>query len=248
MSATGRALFAVLLTLGSMCGRFGQARGPDYYGEYLEADQAVPEPLPPSWNVAPTDSVYAFRHRRESLRIETMRWGLIPHWAPDLKTFHINARSETLRDKPLFRGSLTRRRCLIPADGFYEWTSRSRGHVPHWFFRSDGDPLLLAGLWGVRRHPVDGEWLVSCAIVTGPSEGPIAAVHHRMPVALPPDRWEPWLDPDLDDATAAQNLLAGPETGGWATHPVSRRVNKVSNNDSTLVRPVSYPAAPILEM
>ena len=229
-----------------MCGRFGQARGAADYGEYLEADEIIRESLFPSWNVAPTDPVYAVRHRKGAIRLETMRWGLIPHWAPDLKTFHINARSETLAEKPLFRGGLARRRCLIPADGFYEWTARSKGHVPHWFYRADNHPLVFAGLWAVRRHPLSGEWLVSCAIITGASEGPISAVHHRMPVALPPDRWEPWLDPDLDDATTAQSLLVHPATRAWATHPVSSRVNSVAHNDPALIAPVAVPSAPSL--
>lgn len=229
-----------------MCGRFGQAQGPDNYGEYLDADQVTNEPLFPSWNVAPTDPVYAVRHRKGTNRLETMRWGMVPHWAPDLRTFHINARSETVAQKPLFRKSLAKRRCLIPADGFYEWTARSQGHIPHWFYREDNQPLALAGLWSVRPHPVNGEWLVTCAIITGESQGPISAVHHRMPITLPPDRWGPWLDPDLDDPLTAHSLLLHPDTRGWATHPVSRRVNKVTNNDPALIEPASYPSAPTL--
>ncbi len=229
-----------------MCGRFGQARDAHDYGEYLEADEIVGEPLSPSWNVAPTDPIYAVRHRKGTARLESMRWGMIPHWTPDLKTFNINARSETVARKPLFRKSLASRRCLIPADGFYEWTARSEGHIPYWFYRSDNRPLVFAGLWSVRRHPVSGEWLVSCAIITGDSAGPISAVHHRMPIALPADRWGPWLDPELDDAVTAHSLLEHPQTQGWTTHPVSRRVNKVSNNHPTLIEPVSFPAAPTL--
>ncbi len=228
-----------------MCGRFGQAGDPDSYGQFLDAE-LVHEPLSPSWNVAPTDPIYAVRHRKGTIRLDTMRWGLIPHWAPDLKTFHINARSETLPKKPVFRDALARRRCLIPADGFYEWTPRSKGHIPYWFHRRDGCPLVLAGLWSVRRHPETGEWLVSCTIITGPSRGPVTPVHHRMPVALAPDRWAPWLDPDLNDPTMAQGLLEDPDTNGWTTHPVSRRVNKVANNDPTLIEPASFPAAPTL--
>lgn len=229
-----------------MCGRFGQAGDPDYYGDFLQADETVGEPLSPSWNVAPTDPIYAVRHRKGAARLETVRWGLIPHWAPDLRTFHINARAETLVEKPLFRDGLTRRRCLIPADGFYEWTARSEGHIPYWFHRRDGHPLALAGVWSVRRHPQSGEWLVSCAIITGPSRGPVSAVHHRMPVALRSDRWAAWLDPHLDDPYTARDLLFHPDIEQWATHPVSRRVNKVANNDPTLVEAVPYPAAPTL--
>lgn len=229
-----------------MCGRFGQARDPYEYGDYLEAEEMIEEPLSPSWNVAPTDPVYAVRHRKGTARLEAMRWGLIPHWTPDLKTFHINARSETAARKPLFRKSMANRRCLIPADGFYEWTARSDGHIPYWIFRSDQQPLAFAGLWSVRRHPVNGEWLVSCAIITGESEGPIASVHHRMPIALPPQRWSPWLDPDLDDPIAAQSLLEHPDIREWVAHPVSRRVNKVINNDPTLIEPVTFPSAPTL--
>ncbi len=231
-----------------MCGRFGQAGDPDYYGSLFQADAMVEEPLSPSWNVAPTDQIYAVRHRKGNTRLEIIRWGLIPHWAPDLRTFHINARSETLVDKALFRNGLAHRRCLIPADGFYEWTARSGGHIPYWFHRQDGHPLALAGIWSVRRHPERPEWLVSCAIITGPSEGPVAAVHHRMPVALPADRWGPWLDPHLDDPLTAHSLLLDPDVGEWTSHPVSRRVNRVANNDPTLIEAVTYPSAPTLEM
>lgn len=229
-----------------MCGRFGQAESPGRYGDLLQAEGTVEKPLSPSWNVAPTDPVYAVRRRRGITRVETVRWGLIPHWAPDLRTFHINARSETLARKPLFRDGLARRRCLIPADGFYEWTARSDGHMPHWFHRRDGRPLALAGIWSVRRHPRREEWVVSCAIITGPSRGPVSAVHHRMPIALPRHRWGPWLDPHLDDPAVAHGLLADPDTAGWVTHPVSRRVNRVAENDPTLIEAVSYPSAPTL--
>ena len=228
-----------------MCGRFGQAEGPDVYGTFLGAEVMIEEPPSPSWNVAPTDPVYAVRHRKGTTRLEKMRWGLIPHWAADLRTFHINARSETLVEKPLFRAGLARRRCLIPADGFYEWTARSQGHVPYWFHHQDGRPLVLAGIWSVRRHPQTQKWLVSCAIITGPSQEPVTAVHHRMPVALFPDRWESWLDPHLDDPYAACDLLRA-DLNGWTAHPVSRRVNKVANNDPTLIEAVSYPSAPSL--
>lgn len=228
-----------------MCGRFGQARDPDEYLDFLGADAKTEEPLQRSWNIAPTDPVYAVRHRKGATRLETMRWGMVPHWTPDLKTFHINARSETVARKSLFRRSLSGRRCLIPADGFYEWTARSEGHIPHWFYRNDREPLVFAGLWSVRRHPIDGGWLVSCAIITGESQGPVSRVHDRMPIALPPGRWEAWLDPDLDDPLVAHGLL-GPDTRGWTSHPVSRRVNKVANNDATLIEPVSYPSAPSL--
>ena len=231
-----------------MCGRFGQAEDPDSYGTFLQANEITSDPLDPSWNVAPTDAVYAVRHRKGTARLETMRWGLIPHWSSDLRTFHINARSETLVEKPLFRQALARRRCLIPADGFYEWTARSEGHVPYWFHRRDGRPLALAGLWSVRRHPDTPKWLVSCAIITGPSQDPVSAVHRRMPVALFPDRWEPWLDPHLTDPIAASDMLGFPDMEGWSTHPVSRRVNQVKNNDPTLIEAVSYPSAPTLGM
>ena len=232
-----------------MCGRFGQTGDPDYYGSLLQADAMVEEPLSPSWNVAPTDRIYAVRHRKGNTRLEILRWGLIPHWAPDLRTFHINARSETLVEKALFRDGLARRRCLIPADGFYEWTARSQGHVPYWFHRQDSHPLALAGIWSVRRHPKrPEEWLVSCAIITGQALGPVAAVHNRMPVALPGDRWGPWLDPHLDDPFAAHDLLMDPDLHNWTSHPVSRRVNRVANNDPTLVEPVTYPSAPTLDM
>lgn len=229
-----------------MCGRFGQARGGEFYGDFLQAELVAEDSKEPSWNVAPTDPVFAVRYRKGATRLETVRWGLVPPWASDLRTFHINARSETLVEKPLFRNALSRRRCLIPADGFYEWTPRPEGHIPYWFYRQDEMPLALAGIWSVRRHPESDDWLVSCAIITGPSQGRVSAVHGRMPVALSPDRWALWLDPDLDDPAVAHSLLGDPDLTGWESHPVSRRVNRVVNNDAALIEAVTYPSAPTL--
>jgi putative SOS response-associated peptidase YedK len=218
-----------------VCGRFSLSGEVDFYADYFGA---VPgESLAPSWNVAPTDPVYVVAERDGIRRLETMRWGLIPSFSADPRSLHINARSETAAASPAFRASLARRRCLIPADGFYEWEPRDRGGGPHWIFRADGQPVGFAGLWAGWRPREGGDLVRTCAIITAPASGVVSAFHDRMPMAISHESWEPWLDRQFTDPEAAAGLLSPIDPELWMELPVSKRVNSVRNNGPDLQLP-----------
>jgi putative SOS response-associated peptidase YedK len=205
-----------------MCGRFtlaspdpSQIRARFPIGERLE--------LRRRYNVAPGDDVLAVVHRGGRSEGALLRWGLVPHWASDpreLGVTTINARAETVAERPLYRDAFARRRCLVVADGFYEWS----GGTPHWITREDGAPFAFAGLWASWRPRSDDavEPLRSCTIVTTAAAGPVRALHDRMPVILPADAEDAWLDPDTP-APALHELLVPAPT--LVARPVSRAVN-----------------------
>jgi putative SOS response-associated peptidase YedK len=217
-----------------MCGRFSITGDLDFYAEYFAVDEVVTEALEKSWNVAPTDPVYVVSEREGRRYLGSMRWGLVPHWAKDAKSIHINARAETVATNNTFRDSFTQRRCLIPADGFYEWEPPDKGRNPHWVYRADGHPMVFAGIWASRRDPDSGEWARTCSIVTTAANGVIVPIHDRMPVGLPRQAWDAWLDRDLNDPEAALALLADDDPDAIMEHQVSRDVNSVKNNGSHL--------------
>ena len=222
-----------VLWLWFMCGRFSLSGDIDFYAEYFGADPTSPG-LSPSWNVAPTDAVYVVAERDDVRSLGTMQWGLVPHWAKDTKSIQINARSETVATAPIFRDSFARKRCLIPADGFYEWEPGTK--IPHWIFRADGYPVGFAGVWASRKG-ADGEWVRTCAILTAPAIGVVAPIHDRMPIALDPANWDAWLDRDQLDPDGAQSLLEPIDPDLWMERTVSSRVNSVRNNDDRLHDP-----------
>lgn len=217
-----------------MCGRFSITGDLDFYAEYFGVDEVLAEPLDKSWNVAPTDPVYVIAERDGQRQLRSMRWGLVPHWAKDTKSIHINARSETVATTAAFRDSFSRKRCLIPADGFYEWESPEQGRTPHWVYRADGHPMVFAGIWASRLDPETGEWHRTCSIITKDAEGAISSIHDRMPVSLSADVWESWLDRDLKDPEAASSLLQPIAPDSIMEHVVSRKVNSVKNNTPDL--------------
>jgi putative SOS response-associated peptidase YedK len=217
-----------------MCGRFSLTGDLDFYAEYFGVDEVLTEPLDKSWNVAPTDPVYVVAERDGKRQLGSMAWGLIPHWAKDTKSTHINARSETVATTPAFRDSFARKRCLIPADGFYEWEPPERGRAPHWVYRADGHPMVFGGIWASRLDPDSGDWHRTCSILTQTAGGPIASIHDRMPVALVPEVWEAWLDRDLQDPEAALGLIRPIDPDSIMEHLVSRQVNSVKNNTPDL--------------
>lgn len=217
-----------------MCGRFSITGDLDFYAEYFGVDDVLTERLERSWNVAPTDRVYVVAERDGIRHLGSMRWGLVPHWALDTRSIHINARSETVATTPAFRDSFATRRCLIPADGFYEWEPPEAGRIPHWVYRADGHPMVFAGIWASRQDPETGEWSRTCSIITRGAEGIIASIHDRMPVALVPDVWDAWLDRDLRDPEAALSLIEPIDPENVMEHVVSRQVNSVKNNTPDL--------------
>lgn len=222
-----------------MCGRFVQAQDPATYARFFGAAPVENlETAAPSYNVAPTDRVYAVAEHEEQRRLVRFRWGLIPFWAEDagIGARHINARAETLADRAAFRDSFRSRRCLIPADGFFEWERRAEGKLPHYVYRADGDPMALAGLWASWRDP-DGGRVVSCTIVTTEPNDLVRPLHDRMPVILASADWDHWLDRGFGDVEALQQMLR-PSRERLAEHPVSSLVNSVRNNLPECVVPL----------
>ncbi|MGX1267576.1 SOS response-associated peptidase [Streptomyces phaeoluteigriseus] len=246
-----------------MCGRYASTRSPEDLVQHFRVDDLrVEETLAPSWNVAPTDDVWAVLERtprgeddaapaRRELR--PLRWGLVPSWAKDVKTGArmINARVETLHEKPAFRSAFTRRRCILPADGFYEWqqveaedTGRTRKQ-PYFIHPEDGQGMALAGLYEywrdprVKRDDDPSAWLMTCTIITTDAKDTAGRVHPRMPLALTGDHYDAWLDPAHQDPDELRSLLGRPADGHLDVRPVSPAVNNVRNNGPHLLDPVT---------
>jgi putative SOS response-associated peptidase YedK len=233
-------------TVWFMCGRFVSASPPDEIAQYFDA--TAPEALlEPSYNVAPTNDVYAITSDGGVRRVEALHWGLVPMWAKDPKqgAKMINARAETLTTKNAYKPALKRRRCLIPADGFYEWkkVEGAKRKQPYYITRPDGEPFAFAGLWEVWRGPKDeegnrsGDPLRSTTIITTTPNETMAQIHDRMPVILPPSAWDAWLDPDNDDLEALGKLLVPAPAHLTHLQPVSTEVNNVRNKGERLIEP-----------
>ena len=224
-----------------MCGRFVQAQDPTAYADYFGAGMAVAEALTPSWNVAPTDRVWAVAEDDGERLLGQFRWGLVPFWAKSRKigARHINARAETVADKPAFRDSFTGRRCIVPADGFYEWERvEGKGKKPHYIFGADAAPLAFAGLWASWRDRDSDERLVSCTIITTRPNELLQPIHDRMPVVLPAEQWGRWLDRSFGDTAALQSMLHPLSSEAFGEYPVSTLVNSVKNNFAECLAPL----------
>jgi putative SOS response-associated peptidase YedK len=223
-----------------MCGRFVAASPPDQIARYFDA-QAPEALLEPSYNVAPTNDVYAVLEDGSSRRVEALHWGLVPRWAkdPSVGNRMINARAETLAAKNAYKHAFAKRRCIIPADGFYEWRAEpdQKRKQPYYIHRPDGEPLAFAGLWEVWRDPNsrDADELHSCTIVTGQPNEKVRPIHDRMPVILPSQAWDTWLDPDQHDLDLLGKLLVPASASTIELHPVSTEVNNVRNKGAHLV-------------
>ena len=228
-----------------MCGRFTSRSTAAELAEHFDVDEVVAPDLGPRFNVAPTDPVYAVAETAERVRrLGTFRWGLVPFWADDLKVGArmINARAEGIADKPAFRRSFERRRCIVPADGFYEWERVAKGarKQPWYISGIDGEPLAFAGLWDTWRAKDDDAHPVrSCTIITGPPNAKVARLHDRMPVVLPREAWDEWLDPGNHHVAGLQSLLVAAPDDLFDLVPVSTAVNRVTNDGPDLIRPVT---------
>ena len=223
-----------------MCGRFVQSASVDDYARYFGAGEVKTESLESNYNVAPTDPVYAVAEHDETRMVGTFGWGLVPHWSKDRKQAarFINARSETLLDKPAFRDSFRTKRCLIPADGFYEWTRRDGVKVPHYIFIGTHAPMALAGLWASWKDPETEEWHRTCSVITTKPNDFMKPIHDRMPVVLDPVVWDDWLDRSNTDAESLLPFLRPPSEELLETYEVSTFVNSVRNNGPECVAPV----------
>jgi putative SOS response-associated peptidase YedK len=227
-----------------MCGRYRLSRRKEVLAEYFGADFSEM-----NWagrhNIAPTQQVPVVRRDEQgTLGACLMRWGLIPSWAPDPSAGGrtINARAETAASKPSFREPLQRKRCLIPADAFYEWKRVGKAKQPFCFEVGDGAIFAFAGLWDSWRGP-DGQSVESCTILTTTPNELLADVHDRMPVILARERRDSWLDPFMRDAAAAVALLKPLEAHLMRRYAVSTRVNSVANDDPDCSAPVELPKA-----
>lgn len=217
-----------------MCGRFVLAQHLDHWVGLLDVDEVFTDPLPLSWNVAPTDAVYTVAEHAGSRQLGTMEWGMIPHWARDARSRQINARSETADSTPMFREAFSRRRCLIPSDGFYEWQTTERGKIPHHVALADG-PMVFAGIWSGWTDPSSGERIRTLAILTADARPEIADIHDRMPIWLAADLWGDWLDPDRTDPADVTAILEQRSSGTVVARPVDDAVGSVRNNHPGLL-------------
>ena len=261
-----------------MCGRYAASREPAALVEEFGVDRPPEIDLPPRYNIAPTNRVYVVRDASakadspaaddadapDHLRLlDVARWGLVPSWAkdPSVGNRMINARAETVAEKPAYRRALAKRRCLVPADGFYEWQARE-GEIsksgkpvkqPYFLHPADGTGLAMAGLYEwwrdkeVEDDDAPGAWLLSTTILTTAARDNVGRIHDRMPVAVDPSLRDAWLDPDTPGPDVLARVLAPPPKGFWDIYPVSTAVNSVRNQGPELVRPVDLPLEPALE-
>jgi putative SOS response-associated peptidase YedK len=269
-----------------MCGRYASARKRiELLEEFSVQRDKVAEPLEPDYNVAPTKPVYAVmtRERRDDRagddragdqpagandhpgavrELRVIRWGLVPFWAKDIAIGSrlINARAETVSEKPAFRHAFAKRRCLLPADGYYEWMklegpqgqngavqegrpAKAVAKQPYYITKKDGSSLAFAGLYELWRDKAvpDGDpdaWLWSATIITTSAPDELGKIHDRMPMVIDRDRWADWLDPASTDPSELRLLMVPATASGLTTFPVSKAVNSVRNNGPRLIEPV----------
>jgi putative SOS response-associated peptidase YedK len=247
-----------------MCGRYAAAKDPNALAEEFEVASVPEEVLPPDYNVAPTKKVYIvvdkahdddFTSPSQSGKegaspsdleraLVVARWGLVPSWAkdPSIASHTINARAETVAEKPSFRSAFVRRRCLVPADGYYEWYQgppQGPGGIPQkqpfYIHSTDGSTLAMAGLYEWWREPGPTEaWRLTCSIITTEANDDVARIHNRMPMTIRPDAWERWLDPAVSGPEITR-LMRPAALGSFVGHPVSSTVNAVRNNGPALL-------------
>ncbi len=238
-----------------MCGRFVSSNTPDRIASYFGASFDT-EPLGENHNVAPTNDIYAVVADASAQPVvRAFHWGLVPSWAKDVKigSKMINARAETLAEKPAFKPLLKSRRVIIPMDGFYEWKAvpGQKAKQPYFIHRRDGEPLAVAGLWAAWRDKsvgAEGPWLHSCTIITTAANATMAPVHDRMPALLAPAVWHQWLDPDNHDIESLASLLIPAPDDLLQMHPVSTAVNNVRNKGAELIDVIDLEQVEISEI
>jgi putative SOS response-associated peptidase YedK len=223
-----------------MCGRYRLSRRKQIIEEHFDSVSGD-EDWSPRYNVAPTQPVPIIRqHPKEPVcHLSLVRWGFIPSWTKDISeaAMMINARAETAATKPAFRDALKSRRCLVPADGFYEWQRNGKSKQPFCFEVNEGSLFAFAGLWDRWKDPT-GTWIESCSIVTTGPNAITSAVHDRMPVILGPSNYDVWLDPGMTNIDAACELLQPFDARLMRCYPVSERVNHSANDDAECSTPI----------
>jgi putative SOS response-associated peptidase YedK len=233
-----------------VCGRYASSRNAADLASAFEVQEPPEQTLPPSWNVAPTDPVWAVLQRPDQQgaagrRLRVLRWGLVPSWAKDAKGAArlINARRETVADKPAFRAAYARRRCLLPADGYFEWQPDGTRKQPWFLTGRDGQPLAMAGLYEVWAPP-EGEKLWTCTVITTDAADELGHIHDRTPLLVRPPDWARWLDPTVEDP--GRGLLVPAVGGQLEAWPVSPAVGNVRNDGPELVQPLEPESPPTL--
>ena len=224
-----------------MCGRFAFHSPRETVAQLFALGDRLPE-LPARWNIAPGTDIPVVRIASDGAReLVSLRWGLVPSWSKDRSIGQrlVNARAETLSEKPAFRTAFRRRRCLVPADGYYEWRIVAGGKQPYFVHAASGRTFAMAGLWEHWVDPADGKPVDTCVIVTRAAAGLVSEIHTRMPIIVPEDAYAAWLDPNSDPAALLAALVAGEPPLPLDAYAVSRRVNSPRNEGAELVQPAA---------
>jgi putative SOS response-associated peptidase YedK len=225
-----------------MCGRFTLTVSSEVLAEHFGLE-AVP-PLEPRFNIAPTQAVAVVwvRPARQRRELAILQWGLIPSWAedPTIGSRLINARAETVSEKPAFRVAFKYRRCLMLADGFYEWKGKGKYRQPYYFRLKDGRPFAFAGLWE-HWMGADGSDIETCALITTEANPRVRSIHERMPVILRPEDYDFWLDPKPQDPRRLQELLRPYPAEAMTAYPVTPRVNSPFEDEADFITPLDLP-------
>jgi putative SOS response-associated peptidase YedK len=236
-----------------MCGRMTQTTDPAEVARIFDAESAVDEDAEsgaPRYNVAPTQPLTVVTQRAEEGRlVEQLRWGLVPSFSKSLKdgAKRINARAETVATSPSFRSSFRKRRCIVPSGGFYEWQRTGGPKQPYFLHPPQDTVLAMAGIWAVWKDPETGLWVPSAAVITTEANRMMSSIHDRMPVLLPSEAWDDWLDPAMDDRDYLQSLLEPTPDEVLGMYPISTRVNNARNQGPQLLEPIEEPTPLPLE-
>lgn len=233
-----------------MCGRYSLTRRQEEVAERFGIEQLLVEneALRPRYNIAPTQTVPVILDKDGERVLAEMKWGLIPFWSKDIKKTKpiINARSETISEKPFFKQAASKRRCLIPADGFYEWKKVNKAKIPMFIHLNDKELFAFAGLWDQWKSP-DGEVIRSCTIITTEANDTMSPVHDRMPVIVRPEHESLWLDPEIKDVDKLRVVLEPLGNDALAMYRVSSEVNTPAKDAPELIAPVSDAAQEVVE-
>jgi putative SOS response-associated peptidase YedK len=231
----------------AMCGRFGQKASSAELAAAFEAAWRCPEPELPRFNIAPTQHAPVLLSDAGRRVLDVFRWGLIPSWAKDAAIGNkmINARAEGVAEKPAYRAAFQRRRCLVPASGFFEWQKvpGAKSKVPHWIYPADGEPMTFAGLWEIWRPARDAEPVLTFTILTTNPSADVSGIHDRMPVIVARGDRDLWLDPEAPAADVAALLRSAPD-GTLRMHAVSTAVNRPAFDGPQLIAPEMETAPP----
>lgn len=220
-----------------MCGRFTLHTPESRIREAFNIEQTAPLGLKPRYNIAPSQQIPIIRDTETGHVMVMARWGLVPHWSKEPKTKYstINARIESVAEKPAYRTPFKRQRCLIPADGFYEWKEINGDKIPHHIRMQNGDVFALAGLWD--RWEGEGERLESCSIIVMPANEVMKLLHERMPAIIAPAHYDLWLDPRVTDKSEIMTYLNSAPSSQLVTYPISPWVNSPKHDDARCIQP-----------